>query len=131
MKLRIRGNSLRLRLNRPEVVRLAEIGHVEESICFGAGHEARLIYRLELSDAGDLIAADYDRGCITVRLPAVAALEWATTDEAISLTAEQPIDGGEKLRLLIEKDFACLVGDRAAEEDAGAFPHPMAGAARC
>jgi hypothetical protein len=46
----------------------------------------------------------------------------------ISLEAEQPLNADEKLKLLIEKDFACLVG-RAAEEDAGAFPHPLAGSA--
>ena len=130
MKLRIRGNSLRLRLNRPEVARLATDGHVEESIRFGTRADARLVYRLELCDAIDHAAADYEHGRIVVRLPAPAAREWASGD-GISFAAEQSIGDDEEMRLLIEKDFACLVGDRAAEEDAGAFPHPMAGAAHC
>ncbi|HNY40926.1 MAG TPA: hypothetical protein PKJ41_11040, partial [Bryobacteraceae bacterium] len=44
MKLRVKGNSLRLRLTRPEVVRLREDGLVEESADFGAG--ATFVYRV-------------------------------------------------------------------------------------
>jgi hypothetical protein len=45
MKLRLQGNSVRLRLTRSEVERLREIGLVEESVDFGAGEV--LAYRLQ------------------------------------------------------------------------------------
>ena len=45
MKLRLQGNSVRLRLTRSEVERLRETGLVEESVDFGAG--AALAYRLQ------------------------------------------------------------------------------------
>jgi hypothetical protein len=45
MKLRLQGNSVRLRLTRSEVERLREIGRVEESVDFGAGEV--LAYRLQ------------------------------------------------------------------------------------
>ena len=45
MKLRLQGNSVRLRLTRSEVERLRETGLVEESIEFGSGE--LLVYRLQ------------------------------------------------------------------------------------
>jgi hypothetical protein len=45
MKLRLQGNSVRLRLTRSEVERLRETGLVEESIEFGSGES--LVYRLQ------------------------------------------------------------------------------------
>jgi hypothetical protein len=49
MKIRMRGNSVRLRLTRGEVARLAAVGRVEEATEFGLGPEARLIYSLASS----------------------------------------------------------------------------------
>ncbi|HVF28377.1 MAG TPA: hypothetical protein VM943_09070 [Pyrinomonadaceae bacterium] len=128
MKLRILGNSLRLRLTRSEVARLGDGGRVEETIHFGANRN--LVYRLEASSDEDAINADYQNDCITVRLPVGAAREWANS-ERISLGGEQRLDGGgAALKLLIEKDFACLTERRGAD-DADTFPHPMEGALRC
>lgn len=45
MKLRILGNSIRIRLTRPEVEALAGAGHVEETTELGATEH--LIYRVE------------------------------------------------------------------------------------
>ena len=45
MKLRLQGNSLRLRLTRSEVMYLCEAGMVEESVDFGIG--TGLIYRIQ------------------------------------------------------------------------------------
>lgn len=45
MKLRLQGNSLRLRLTRSEVVRLNGHGSVEEAASFGSG--GSLIYRIQ------------------------------------------------------------------------------------
>jgi hypothetical protein len=45
MKLRLQGNSVRLRLTRSEVERLRDTGIVEESVDFGGGEV--LAYRLQ------------------------------------------------------------------------------------
>ncbi|MFN2456197.1 MAG: hypothetical protein ABR577_18490 [Pyrinomonadaceae bacterium] len=130
MKLRIRGNSLRLRLTKPEVARIAEGLPLEETIMFGLEPHQRLSYALECSDNGENITADYRDGHITVRLPQSIARKWATTDQ-ISINGEQTLDGGgATLRLLIEKDFACLTERRGAE-DADTFPHPLEGVLQC
>ncbi len=128
MKLRIRGNSLRLRLTRSEVARIGNGESVEETIRFGG--ERRLTYRLESSPDNHRIAAGYEADCITVRLPVSAAREWASA-ERVSLDDEQPLDAdGATLHLLIEKDFSCLTERRGAD-DADTFPHPMEGTLRC
>jgi hypothetical protein len=126
MKLRIRGNSLRLRLGPGEVARLAADGRVEERIVFGPGPDQRLVYALEASADVPEVRADYRHGMIRVQLPAALVETWARTDQ-VGLAGEQPLGAGASLTLLIEKDFECL--DRAAEDDEAAYPHPMRGAA--
>lgn len=111
MKLRIRGNSIRLRLLRGEVAKFGEKGTVEETINFGT---ARLTYVLQNSADADDIAAQFDGNEIVVKIPAATAREWTQTD-LISLTGEQKIADGESLKILVEKDFVCL--DRPDDED--------------
>ena len=47
MKLRIKGNSLRLRVSRSEFTRFLSQSRIEETIHFGPGPEAKLTYGLE------------------------------------------------------------------------------------
>jgi hypothetical protein len=106
MKLRIHGNSLRLRLTTDEVIQLVSKGKIEDSVYFGPGENQRLIYALEVaSDAGGDVAVRYAKGCIAIQLPEALALQWARTD-LVGIDGEQKIDNGRTLKLLIEKDFA-------------------------
>ncbi len=120
MKMRIRGNSLRLRITRGEVDALVEKGAVEETVSFGAG--VSLPYRLRVDEQGGDMTARLDGSGITVSLPAQPARDWARSEE-VSLASDQRIADGEVLRILVEKDFACLV-EREGEDDSDAFPHP-------
>ena len=122
MKLRIRGNSLRLRLGQAEVARVGEGGRVEETVAFGAAPEARLVYAVEASATTSTIAATYAANVVTVALPLALARSWAAGD-AVGLEAQQAIGGGGVLSILVEKDFACLK-PRTGEDDTDAFPHP-------
>ncbi len=125
MKLRIQGNSIRLRLSRPDVARLDHDGRVEETIAFGMHAGDALAYAVEASPAATGVAARLAPGRITVVLPQALAREWAATDR-VGIAAEQPgvgPDGAGVLRILVEKDFACL--DRR-DEDADAFANPAA-----
>ena len=71
MKLRLQGNSVRLRLTRSEVERLREAGLVEESVDFGAGEA--LTYRLHSTPEQGPVAAEYRHGALTVSVPTEAA----------------------------------------------------------
>jgi len=121
MKLRIRGDSIRLRLKRGEVDRIAAGISIVEETHFP---DSVLTYRLEASENSN-ISASFDNGSLIVRLPKSKALDWAGTDE-VSLYAEQKLSGMAPLSLLIEKDFRCIEPGhhRDCEDDEDTFPHP-------
>ncbi len=64
-----------------------------------------------------------------MRLPETAVLAWATTDQ-VSIHGEQVLADGEKLKILVEKDFVCLTG-RDDEDESDMYPHPGAGTETC
>lgn len=121
MKLRVKHNSIRLRLTQREVARLAETGRVEEEIEFGAGPQQQFIYALENSVDENEISAVIDGRRITVFVPQTTAETWINSDDT-GIEAEQNTGGGKTLRILIEKDFACLK-PRKGEDEQDAFPH--------
>ncbi len=129
MKLRIRGNSLRLRLLRGEGERFGTTGRVMETIQFGASPAAQLSYVLKADSEAREISANYTCNKVTVSIPDSMARNWVYSDE-VSLRSEQSIENGKQnsnsenvLKILIEKDFVCL--DRKNDSDnADAFPHP-------
>ncbi|MBT8086297.1 MAG: hypothetical protein HKN35_12070 [Woeseia sp.] len=120
MKLRIRGNSLRLRLTKREVAALIAHGEIAERIEFGIGNA--LDYRLGMSETATECHAVLGDGGIVVFVPASVATHWANSD-SVSIQAAQPLSDNRALTILIEKDYACLV-DRPGEDDSDAFPHP-------
>jgi len=121
MKMRIRGDSLRLRLAQGEIVRLRETGEVCDHIHFG---DRTLAYALVSGDV-DTPRARFGDDRIEVTLPRGVASEWANSDQ-VGIEAEQPLANGT-LKLLIEKDFQCLA-PRPGEDDSDGFPHPGPGA---
>lgn len=127
MKLRMRGGSVRLRLTRSEVTLFKEVGRIEERVEFGALPSQRLVYVLESSIEVEEINASYQDQCIFVRVPQELAGLWANTDR-IGIEGRQALGEGLFLRILIEKDFACL--ERSdSEDESDAYPHPDAGKA--
>ncbi|WP_428101451.1 DUF7009 family protein [Candidatus Rariloculus sp.] len=121
MKLRILGNSVRFRVSQAELAQLTGTGQVEDSVEFGPG--ARLVYRLKVTDeAADAIAAGYDRHGVSVVLPRALIDLWQQPDE-VSLCGEQPLPDGTSLKILVEKDFTCLV-PREDEDQSNLFPNP-------
>ncbi|MGI9248531.1 MAG: DUF7009 family protein [Woeseiaceae bacterium] len=127
MKLRIKDNSIRLRLTRGEVDQLRESSVVAAKTGFPGGRSFQ--YRIESSPASVNPAAFFSDNAVTVRLPESAVLAWATTEQ-ISLAGEQVLDDGAMLRILVEKDFVCLTG-RDDEDESDMFPHPDAGRVSC
>jgi hypothetical protein len=115
MKLRLRGNSLRLRLTRSEVMYLCEAGMVEESVDFGIG--TALIYRIQSLGVTDPTHAVFCNHSITVRVPPESVALWAAADE-VGLYAQQGA-----LKIAVEKDFRCLTR-RPDELESDAYPNP-------
>jgi len=122
VKLRIKGDSLRLRLSQGEMRALAEQGEVEDRVSFPGG--AALRYRLRVDNNIISISASYDNNVISILVPRTLSEHWCGTD-LVTLSASQPLAAGE-LRLVLEKDWACLA-PREGEDESDNFPHPEAG----
>jgi hypothetical protein len=60
-----------------------------------------------------------------VQLPETEVKKWASTEQ-VSIAADESLDGGDFLKILVEKDFACLA-PRDGEDEADMFPHPLEG----
>jgi hypothetical protein len=127
MKLRIRDNSIRLRLMRGEVDTLRTEGLVAASTSFPGGRLFR--YCVESSPASVNPAAFYSDSEMVVRLPETTVLAWASSDQ-VSIDGEQVLVDGQKLRILVEKDFVCLTG-RDDEDESDMYPHPNADDLSC
>jgi hypothetical protein len=123
MKLRIRGDSLRLRVGPSEAQQLAAGGKVLETISFGLAPHQTLTYCLEAADSVVSTIAVFESNCIRVTIPLKAARQWFESD-TIAIEANQAIDRTRSLQLLIEKDFECL--DRKTPTGEDTYPHPTA-----
>ena len=122
MKLRLRENSIRLRLLQSEVIRLRETGKVSETIVFGVNPAENLTYSLRTTAEAAEISARMNGNQIEVFLPLLMAENWAASNEA-GLYFEQIINDSETLKITVEKDFVCL--ERPSDADnSDAFPHP-------
>ena len=120
MKLRIRGNTIRIRLSQSEMIRLVGTGLVQDAVEFGP--DARLDYRVAVVPEG-AVRASYRSDCIDVALPRAAIDRWQRPEE-VSVRAEQALDDGRSLTILVEKDFACLSPRDAEEDETDLFPNP-------
>lgn len=121
MKLRIKGNTIRLRLLKSEVERLAAEGRISEETSFGPNS---LRYSLVMSDGAEKIYAEFENNEVTVAIPQAEAMAWVF-DNQVGFEAEQAIGDNEVLSILVEKDFVCL--DRPDDPDRDdAFPNPNA-----
>lgn len=128
MKLRIKGNSLRLRLTQVEVKRFEEKGMVEEVIKFGNSAAARMYYTLQKS-SGKEIDAFYYQNRMMVNIPESIAETWTTTNQ-VSIFFSMKINEDEDLLILVEKDFQCLK-PREGEDESELFPNPEEGRVEC
>jgi hypothetical protein len=116
MKLRIRGDSIRLRLTRGEVGDLVAKGVVVERTRLPAG--PGFCYRLRADGSARAVTATFEAGVLGVDVPKAAAEAWAASEE-VAIRGEVPAGDG-LLTILVEKDFPCLTV-RAGEDDSDAF----------
>jgi len=114
MKLRIKGNSIRFRLTKPEVERFANDGTIKEETHFGNRVLAYVLQRT----TGAAITAAFDLDTITLYMPGDMAEEWTGTERV----GFENVWGN--LSLSIEKDFKCL--DEVSEDQGDNYPNPLA-----
>jgi len=123
LKLRVLDNSIRLRLTRSEVDALNTDGLVRGRVRFAGSNT--FDYVLESSPATVKPEAHISNNVLTVRIPILDIQNWAGSEQ-VSIDSQQGLDDGEQLRILVEKDFACLA-PREGEDETDMFPHPDAG----
>ncbi|MEZ5386583.1 MAG: hypothetical protein R3F13_13805 [Prosthecobacter sp.] len=123
MKLRLRGQSLRLRLTKSEVAALNARGFWQDETVFGAGGFPALTYRVESSLVEHpevRLTADHS-AMVMVVLPSADVNNWAETAK-VGLYFEAPWG----LKVAVEKDFQCL-DPRRDEDESDNFDNPNAG----
>src|SRR5450755_3551666 len=126
MKLRLRADSLRLRLTRPEVQQLAQSGSVEERVHITP--PGILVYRLKRTKTAATLGATYENGVVEIQIPEDMARAWCAS-ELVTLAHVQP-HGEVRLRIVVEKDYACLA-PREDEDETDNFQHPKDRSTKC
>lgn len=122
MKLRIRGNSLRLRLAKSEVTQLLESSRVADHVSLSLSDQwDRLSYAVEHSDQTTAIGISHIGNEIRVEIPTREVRKWAS-GELVGMYGVVPVFGGQTLSLVVEKDFACL--DKSDADNLDTFPNP-------
>jgi hypothetical protein len=120
MKLRIKDNSLRLRLSRSEVDRLSSEGYLEDRTEFG---NSAFIYALQTKKGITDLEAGFSDNKMTMYVPADIPAIWAT-NETVGYSNNMRLADGKELFLLLEKDFKCI--DNSAEDQSDNFENPKA-----
>jgi hypothetical protein len=123
VKLRIRDNSIRLRLTRAEVDTVNSAGIVKARMSLPGGDG--LNYVLESSAGTETPSVRFTDRALTVMLPEADVMRWAATEQ-VSIAANETLDDGDFLKILVEKDFACLA-PREGEDESDMYPHPQDG----
>ncbi len=128
MKLRLQGNSLRLRISKSELTKFVETGHLQETVYFGPEQGSELTYILSRYGNESVLDIEASAGQVRVLVPAEVARTWADSEQ-VGINGDVDLGARGKLSILVEKDFACI--DRSAEENADTFPNPHAVAHAC
>lgn len=119
MKIRIKGNSLRIRLSKTEVAIFARDGYVAEKTEFNNGS---FIYAIKSSD-DESLSAGFTNGNMTLFVPSQLLQQWASSN-MVGLQHHMPLNNGNQLFLLIEKDFKCIDAG-VTEDQSDYFENPL------
>jgi len=114
MKLRIKGNSIRLRLTKSDVDKLCSNSIIEEKTSFG---ESVFKYVLQSKDNLSDLSAEFKNGTMTISIPSLLIKDWNKNDIVGFNTSPD-----ESLQIIIEKDFKCL--DETTEDQSDNFENP-------
>lgn len=118
MKIRIKGNSIRYRLSRSEVTRLAETGYLEEQTIFPKN---RFLYALQMVGNQQELTAEFTGSKISIYMPASFVKDWPANN-TVGIDCKMALTETDSLYLLVEKDFICL--DETSEDQSDNYENP-------
>ncbi|MBK8846622.1 MAG: hypothetical protein IPO27_08815 [Bacteroidetes bacterium] len=119
MKLRIKGDSIRVRLTKTEVSQLCSEGSVTELTHIG---NHILAYELKTDAATEKLNAALSENKITILVSKSFAAEW-NDNNVVGISCDVK-SGTADLQLKLEKDFVCL--DDTNEDQSDNYPNPNA-----
>lgn len=119
MKIRIKGNSLRIRLSRSEVDKLCAEGYLEEQTSF---LNNKLVYALQTKMDIENLSADFISNKITMYVPEQFVKGWPE-NSVVGYHAEMSLPDNSTLSLLLEKDFVCMEATTEDQSDNYANPN--------
>ena len=119
MKIKIKGNTVRLRLSKTEVAQVVEQKVISDRVGFPDG---ALIYTLS-QGKGDEVKASFRNNEIRVEAPALGIETWGTTEQ-VGFSAQLPLPDGQELSVLVEKDFQYNI-ERKEEDESDLYDNPM------
>jgi len=93
---------------------------VEEHTVFPSG---TFTYAVRISEEVKELRAEFEGHNVLLYLPAALGKGWAD-NAVVGFENEQELPEGDKLKLLLEKDFACL--EQRDEDDRDTYPNPKA-----
>ena len=118
MKLRIKGNSIRLRLTKTEVATLCKTGRIEEKTTFPNG---LFTYALQAVSSTQLMTANINDNIIEIRISNNLVKDWSSNDK-VGFQHIMSLENNNELLLLVEKDFVCM--DETVEDQSDNYPNP-------
>ena len=118
MKLRIKGNSLRVRLTKTEVSTLANTGYLKEQTLFSNN---QFIYALQAVDDAPELFATLVNNKLTMFVPKSFTKDWPQNN-VVGIHTNMPLTDNESLYLLLEKDFVCI--DETTEDQSDNYENP-------
>ena len=123
MKLRLRGDSLRLRLTQSEVLALRDQGFWQDTTALGPAGGPSLAYRVESTDsaAPEVFFTKGDQAVVTIRIPSAEIAPWSQSTQVGIYFSET-----WGLKVAVEKDFRCLDPSRD-EDETDNFTNPNEG----
>ena len=126
MKIRMKGNSLRLRVGRSELARFLEDGYIDETIHFAAAPVASFTCTLEVAPQSDRATTVRYKPCeVGVVLTPEQVRLWQRDDQ-VGIYTHIDLGAGRTLEIIVEKDFACLDGSDSLDT----FDNPNEAASR-
>jgi archaellin len=114
MKIRIRGNSIRYRLDKKDIGILQESQQISETTTIGASS-----LQFAINAGGPVIKLE--NTTIILSIPSEQLKTWTGTEQ-VGFSLELSNPDGSVLQILVEKDFKCLT--ERDEDESMAFDNP-------
>lgn len=119
MKIRIKDNTVRFRLSKPEVEEFGKTGVIESRTDFSP---MPFIYVLKSSPTLNELSASFQNNTVTLLVPVSWVEDWVNSNRT-GFDGKITSDNGAQVQLLLEKDFKCL--DNSIEDQADNYENPL------